>query len=202
MAQRVYIDEKEQTGVHPQKFMLWVAMGAMSMFFAALTSTLVVKKGDFGSWENFKLPHVFFFSTLAVIAVSVCLHFSLAYYRKSNFNLFRWLLAGGMLCALAFLGFQAMGWHTLKAMGFPITGNLSGSFIYLITYMHAAHIVLGWLVLFVFFIVAVRERKDEIVELRNIINPKRQLQLELLVMFWHYIDAVWLYLYVFFLLNY
>ena len=54
----------------------------------------------------------------------------------------------------------------------------------------------------VFLYQAVRSRKDELYELRNIINPKRELYLEMLVTFWHYIDIVWVYLYVFLLVNY
>lgn len=83
-----------------------------------------------------------------------------------------------------------------------LTGTLSASFIYLITAMHGLHIALGLLVTLVFLIFAIRSRKDPIFELRDIINPKRQLNLELLVSYWHYVDAVWVYLYIFFLLNY
>jgi len=54
----------------------------------------------------------------------------------------------------------------------------------------------------VFLLFAFRSRKDPLFELKNIINPKRQLNLELLVSFWHYIDAVWVYLFIFFYWNY
>jgi heme/copper-type cytochrome/quinol oxidase subunit 3 len=54
----------------------------------------------------------------------------------------------------------------------------------------------------VFLVYAIRSRKDPIYELRDIINPKRQLNLELLVSYWHFVDIIWVYLYVFLLLNY
>ncbi len=192
----------EYTGIHPQKFVLWLAMASMTMFFAALTSALIVKKADFQTWENFRLPIIFLYSTVAVISVSVLMHFSLAQYRKANFGLFRWLLFAAFVMGCVFLALQVIGWKTLTAMGMPLEGNLSGSFLYLITSLHGFHIAGGLVALLIFLIFAVRSRKDPIFELRNIANPKRQFNLEMLVSFWHYIDIVWVYLYVFFWLNY
>ncbi len=192
----------EYTGIHPQKFALWLAMASMTMFFAALTSALIVKKADIQTWENFRLPNIFFYSTVAVVLVSVLMHISLVQYRKSNFALFRWLLFGASVMATVFIALQVWGWKTLTEMGMPLEGNLSGSFIYLITSLHALHILGGLVVLLLFLVFAFRSRNDPIFELRNIANPKRQFNLEMLVSYWHFIDIVWVYLYVFFLLNY
>lgn len=203
MSQQDVIREKtEYTGVHPQKFALWIAMASMSMFFAALTSALLVKKGDYSYWEHFRLPTVFLFSTFAVIAVSVCIHLALISYRKAKFEQFRWLMFFSFMLGCLFLVLQLAGWNVLIKGGMTLTENLSGSFIYVITAAHGVHIVVGLLVMLVFIVNAFRNRKDPIYELRDVINPKRQLHLELLVSFWHYIDAVWVYLYVFFFLNY
>jgi len=195
-------EKTEYTGIHPQKFGLWIAMASMSMFFAALTSALLVKKGDYRSWEGFTLPTVFLFSTVVIISLSVCIHAALISYRKAKFDLFRWLMVGSFVLGCLFLGLQLMGWQVLQNGGMTLTQNLSGSFVYVITGAHGAHIILGLVVMLVFLINAFRNRKDPIYELRDIINPKRQLNLELLVSYWHYVDAVWVYLYVFFYLNY
>ena len=192
----------EYTGVHPQKFALWAAMASMTMFFAALTSALILKKGDFKSWENFKLPNIFLLSTLLIVGVSVALHASLICYRQAKFTAFRWLLFLGLLLGVAFLLSQWLGFGALKAMGFPLTGNIAGQFIYLVASLHGLHIAVALLVTLAVLVFAIRARKDELFELRDIINPKRQLHIELLVTFWHYIDIVWIYLYVFFYLNY
>lgn len=195
-------DKKEYTGVHPQKFALWIGMGAMFMFFAALTSALLIKKGDFRVWQSFRLPGIFMYSTAVIVTVSIVMQLSLISYRKAHFTAFRWLLSGAFMLAILFLALQLEGWHKLKEMGLPLAGNLAGSFVYLLTSMHGAHIIGGLMVTLVFLIYAFRSRKDPIYELRNIINPKRQLNLELLVAFWHFIDIVWIYLYVFLILNY
>ena len=196
------MDKTEYTGIHPQKFGLWVAMASMTMFFAAFTSALLIKKGDFQVWEGFRLPHIFMFSTGVIIALSVVIQFSLISYRKANFTMFRTLLTISFLLGCLFLFLQLQGWHILKEMGMPLTENVSGSFIYVITAAHGLHIVVGLAVTLLFLIGAIRSRKDPIYELRDIINPKRQLNLEMLVMFWHYIDGVWVYLFIFFYMNY
>jgi len=192
----------EYTGVHPQMFGLWLAMAGMTMFFAALTSALILKKGDFRSWENFRLPDVFMISTGIIIMLSIVMQYALICYRKARFTAFRWLFFGGFVLGLAFLFSQWRGFVALKAMGFPLTGNISGQFIYMMAVVHGVHITIALLVTLVALIKAVRARKDPLFELRNIINPKRKLQMELLVTFWHYIDIVWVYLFVFFYFNY
>ncbi|HWB62369.1 MAG TPA: cytochrome c oxidase subunit 3 [Chitinophagales bacterium] len=195
-------DKTEYTGVHPQKFGLWVGMGSMAMFFAALTSALLIKKGDFRVWENFRLPSIFLYNTLVIVSVSVMMQLALISYRKAKFFAFRTLMILSFITACVFLGLQLWGWHILKQMGLPIDGNVAGSFVYLLTSMHGVHIVVGLLVTLVFIVYAVRARKDPIYELRNIINPKRQLNLELLVSYWHFVDAIWVYLFIFFYMNY
>lgn len=195
-------DQKEYTGVHPLKFALWIGMGTITMFFAAITSALLIKKGDFRVWEDFRLPTVFMYSTAVIILVSVTMQLSLISYRKAQFLAFRWLLFASFMLAVLFLGLQLFGWHVLQQMGLPIAGNLAGSFVYLITSMHGVHILGGLVVTLIFLVLAIRSRKDPIYELRDIINPKRQLNLELLVGYWHFVDIIWVYLYVFLLLNY
>lgn len=195
-------EKMEYTGVHPQKFALWLGMASMTMFFAALTSALLVKKGDYQVWENFELPKVFIASTVAVVATSALIHGSLLCYRKAKFAAFRSLLFLSFITGLFFLGLQYIGWHQMTAMGMTLTGNISASFIYLITAAHGAHIVAGLVVTLLFLVFAWRSRKDPLYELRSIINPKRQLNLEMLVSYWHFVDIVWVYLYIFFLMNY
>jgi cytochrome c oxidase subunit 3 len=192
----------EYTGIHPQMFGLWLAMASMTMLFAALTSAMILKKGDFRTWENFKLPDVFMLSTLLIVMLSVVMHTALINYKKANFAAFRWLIFGGFVLGLSFLFTQWRGFVAMKTLGFPLTGNISGQFIYMLAVVHGFHIAIALLVTLVVLIKAVRSRKDPLFELRNIINPKRKLQMQLLVTFWHYIDIVWIYLYLFFYFNY
>lgn len=195
-------EKQEYTGIHPQKFALWLGMASMTMFFASLTSALLVKKGDYQVWENFELPTVFIYSTIAVVATSLLIHGSLICYRKAKFAAFRSLLFASFITGLLFLGLQYLGWKDMTAMGMTLTGSISASFVYLLTAAHGAHIVIGLLVSLIFIVFAIRSRRDPLYELRDAINPKRQLNLEMLVSYWHFVDIVWIYLYLFLLFNY
>jgi cytochrome c oxidase subunit 3 len=192
----------EYTGVHPQKFALWLAMASMTMFFAGLTSAIILRRGDFKSWEAFKFPFEFIYSTVAVLAVSIFMHLALLNYRKAKFSSFRSWLSGGAFMAVVFLLCQLNGLRVLNEMGKPMIGSMSGAFIHMMAYVHGFHIVVAILITFSFLFFAFRAKTRDVFELKNAVNPKRQLQLELLVSFWHYIDIVWIYLYVFFYLNY
>lgn len=195
-------ERTEYTGVHPLKFGLWLGMASMTMFFAALTSALILKKGDFKSWENFKLPNEFLLSTVVIISLSISMHSALICYRKAKFAAFRWLFSLGFVLGFVFLLSQWLGFRALTSIGFPLTGNIAGQFVYLLAVMHGLHIVVALFITFLMLVFAIRARKDELFELKNIINPKRKLHMELLVTFWHYIDIVWIYLFIFLYLNY
>lgn len=206
MGEDKYLNElkstTEYTGVHPQKFALWLGMASMTMFFAALTSAMILKKGDFQSWENFRLPTVFIYGTAAIVVVSVLMHAALIAYRKASFSTFRALLTAGFLMAIVFLYCQYIGWSAMNAIGKSITGNISGQFVFLISYLHGFHIIIGLIVTLFFLFFAFRDRKNPVYEMNNTVNPKRLLHMELLVSFWHFIDIVWIYLYLFFYFNY
>jgi cytochrome c oxidase subunit 3 len=110
--------------VHPQKFALWVAMASMTMFFAALTSALLVKKGDYQEWENFKLPDIFTYSTVVIVALSVVIQLALVSYRKAKFFLFRSLLFFSLLLGLLFLYLHFIKRQQLYQVGLLIVKNV------------------------------------------------------------------------------
>ena len=189
--------------IQGKKMTLWLGMASMTMLFAALTSALVVKKGDAQTWEAFQLPSSFMISTLLVVATSILLHFALQRFNQAKFRAYRWLMFGGFLTGVGFLLAQWFSWVSLMNINVMIDGNPSGSFIYAISGMHGLHILGGLVILGIVLIKAYRSRKsDEINELKNIIDPKRKLSVELLVTYWHFVDFLWVYLFLFFFFTY
>jgi cytochrome c oxidase subunit 3 len=182
--------------------MMWLAMGSIAMYFIALTSALIVKKGEAIYWQDFRFPDVFWLSTVLVLFCSALMHLTVKSYSEARFKRFRVLLGSTLLMGLLFLGAQLLGWKVLTDGGMGFTSNVSGSFIYVISGVHGLHIVGGLLVMFIMWIKAIRSRKDPIFELRNIINPKRKHNLELLASYWHFVDLLWVYLFIFFKFTY
>lgn len=189
-------------GVHPKKFMLWLGMASITMFFAVTTSALLVKKGDQQYWMNFELPKIFMVSTLVVVASSAAMQAALNAFRKERFSLYRKLLTAASVSGVLFLIMQYVGWNAMQSMGIFLDGNASGSFIYVLSGAHGLHIVGGLIALLIAMYKAHRARRDPLFEIKHILNPKQVLSLEILTTYWHFVNIVWVYLFVFFYFNY
>lgn len=173
-----------------KKQMLWVAMISMTMMFAGLTSAYVVsqKRED---WVHFDLPNAFIISTLFIILSS--LSFILA--KKAVLN-GKNSLASGYLTTTLFFGIafvysQFNGFSELIDAGLYFTGkesNIASSFLYVITLTHLLHIFAGIIVLIVILVN----------QLRGKYTPDDHLGLDLGAVFWHFVDALWIYLFLFF----
>jgi cytochrome c oxidase subunit 3 len=175
-----------------KKFGLYLAMASMTMFFTSMCSALIVKRGDFKHWEFVHLPHIFMYSTLIIIVSSVTIQ--LAYQsmidkQSSKFKLFGYTT---IILSIVFLGMQYMGWQDLKSQGVFLKGNPSGSFIYLISGLHAFHYIFGIMFLMYFTI-----RKNPLT-IENIELNTRNAYFNMLSQYWHYIGLVWVFLFLFF----
>jgi cytochrome c oxidase subunit III len=178
--------------IHPHKFALLVACASMVMMFAAFTSAYIVRHAQ-GNWLEFKLPDMFWISTLAIILSSVTLQASYYFFIKENNRPYKSLLLATFVLGLAFLALQYQGWQALTSIGVEFNGNPSGSFVYVISGIHAMHILAGIAVLFVALVHAY--------SLKFKVVPVRKLRLELTLIFWHFLGGLWVYLFLFFLFQ-
>jgi cytochrome c oxidase subunit 3 len=196
----ISIDKNNKNGfIHPFKVILYISMASILMFFAITTSALLVKKGDVVSWEQFKLPSIFYISTVILIVSSALMHYSKNLYKEARFTASKTFMVLSIMVSLLFIYTQYLGFNTLNEIGMPLTGNASGSFVYVIVGAHALHIIGG--LVFSFIILAKSFIKKDDFQTKTI-NAKRLLSLELLTIYWHFIDFIWIYLFIFFYFNY
>jgi cytochrome c oxidase subunit 3 len=196
----ISIDKNNKNGfIHPFKVILYISMASILMFFAITTSALLVKKGDVVSWEQFKLPSIFYISTVILIVSSALMHYSKNLYKEAKFSASKIFMVLSIIVSLLFIYTQYLGFNTLNEIGMPLTGNASGSFVYVIVGSHALHIIGG--LVFSFIILAKSFIKKDDFQTKTI-NAKRLLSLELLTIYWHFIDFIWIYLFIFFYFNY
>lgn len=182
---------QENTGrnkIHPHKFAVWVACGSILMMFASLTSAYVVRQAA-GNWLEFQLPGIFKWSTLVILMSSLTLHASFRAFKKEKEKQYKSLLLATYLLAILFFVFQYQGWVALSENGVPFTLNPSGDFIYVISWFHAAHVVGGLAALTVALIHAYG--------LKFKVTPKRKIRFELTLTYWHFVDFLWVYLFIF-----
>jgi cytochrome c oxidase subunit 3 len=175
--------------IHPQKFALYAGCASLVMMFASLTSAYIVRKSA-GNWLEFQIPGVFMISTVVILLSSVVLHGSYVAFKNGKKSLYQGLLVTGFLLGLVFFVFQYQGWLALTENGVPFTLNPSGDFVYVISWIHAAHVIGGIAALAVAMIHAFG--------LRFRFTPKRKLRFEMTLTYWHFVDLLWVYLFLFF----
>lgn len=174
------------------KPMLWVSMISMTMMFAGLTSAYVVsrKRGD---WVSFDLPPAFYTSTILIILSSITFMLAKYFIKRDNQKQTTLFLVITLLLGIGFVFFQFEGFNELFNAGFVFAGEHStvkSSFIYGITLAHLAHIFAGLIVLVVVLYN----------QLTNKYSASNYLGLELGAIFWHFVDILWIYLFLFFYL--
>jgi cytochrome c oxidase subunit 3 len=177
--------------IHPNKLALWIGCGSIMMMFAAFTSAYIVRKAA-GNWIEFPLPTVFYGSTVVIITSSVMLHLSYRAFKRGNALLYRGFLLATLLLGITFLILQYQGWVALDAI-LPLGNNPSGDFLYTLSGVHAAHILGGITILIIALLHACL--------LPYKVIPARQLRFELTLTYWHFVDLLWVYLFVFLLIQ-
>ncbi len=103
------------------------------------------------------------------------------------------MLSATFVLGITFVILQYMGWKAMTDMGATFTINPSSSFVYVISGVHAAHVLGGVAALIVAMVHA------HFLPFKP--TPRRRLRLELVVHYWHFVDLLWVYLFVFFLIQ-
>ena len=181
--------EKSETGV-------WVAVAAISMFFAAFTSSMIVRQGVTPDWLHFELPRVLYVSTLVLLASSLTLEKAhrqfvglpggvgattaagKAIVSKGMY----WMYVTGALGILFVLG-QFLAWRNLRAQGLYIATNPSSSFFYVFTVLHAIHL-LGGICGLLYVLARLQKTK----------GVARKSGFGAFSIYWHFMDILWVYL--------
>lgn len=172
------------------KFVLWLIIVSVVMMFAGLTSGYIVRQAE-GNWTAFHLPDIFWFSTLVILSSSFTMHWAYLSAKKGNAGHQKIALWLSMVLGIVFLICQWEAWINLVSQGIYLAGNPSGSFLYVISGLHGLHIVAG-ILLIVSSLLGVY---------RNVAPERNVFKMEIASIFWHFIDILWIYLFVFLLLN-
>lgn len=178
--------------IHPKKFALFVACASMMMMFAGLTSAYIIRQAA-GNWLEFSLPSLFYSNTLVMLASSAVLQGSYSAFKKGNAAMYRGLLVLALLMGFLFLVLQYQAWVAMDLNGIRFNGNPSGSFVYVLSGIHAGHVLGG--------IAAIVVALAHAFFLPMRVTPQRKLRFEMTLIFWHFVDALWIYLLLFFVLQ-
>jgi len=178
--------------MHPKKFAMYVACASIVMMFSAFTSAYIVRQAA-GNWLEFNLPSIFFYNTLVLLGSSVALHGSFIAFKRNNASLYRILMIAAFILGTTFIALQYVGWQQMAEMGVTLTGNPSGAFVIVISGVHVAHLIGGLIALCVALLHAFVLKFNP--------TPARKLRFEITLIYWHFVDILWIYLLVFFVLQ-
>lgn len=117
-------------------------MGSMAMMFGSLTSAYIVRQSA-GNWLEFRMPDIFFYSTIVILLSSATLHVSYWAFQNGKGTLYKLFLPASLMLGIAFIVMQYQGWNALYNIGVVLDGNPGGSFFYVISGIHAAHVIGG-----------------------------------------------------------
>ncbi|MFM6975673.1 MAG: heme-copper oxidase subunit III [Sphingobacteriaceae bacterium] len=185
--------EETRTNLKAKKFLIWLLVISSFMLFAALTSGFIVyTAGNVERGIKILLPQAFVYSTAAIIVSSLTMHMAYLSGKRLQFGKQKAYLLITILLGLIFFALQLSSWKYLITQGvYFVNPNASQSFLYIFTGAHLVHVFAGILMLFTAWLGKVK----------NIPQMNNLFRLEITSIFWHFIDILWIYLYVFLLLN-
>ncbi len=171
------------------KPLLWIGIVSIVMLFAGLTSAYVVR-ADNGNWIIFSLPDISIASTAIIVTSSLTMLLAQQAIKKDNRRLAAIGLFLTLLLGFAFFYTQLEGWKQLTAQGIYFVGsasNAAGSFLYLIALMHLLHMIGGLIALLVSLTKTLLKKY----------SSADYLGIELTAIYWHFLDVLWVYLFLF-----
>lgn len=191
---KIVEEAKKPLAMHPKKFGLWIFIASVIMLFAAMTSAYIVRHAD-GNWLVVDVPPMFTISTVIILISSITMHWAYVAAKQDKLEMVKLALCITTLLGVAFLIAQIYAGSELIANRVYFTGRdaraVSGSFLYVIAGLHWAHVISGVIVLIFATVAAFRFK----------IHSKNMTQMEMCATYWHFLDVLWLYLFVFLLLN-
>ncbi|MDT4954486.1 MAG: cytochrome c oxidase subunit [Acidobacteriota bacterium] len=176
----------------PSKYRIgmWVALAAVAMMFTALTSAYIVRANTSNDWRPIAMPPLLWLSTALILVSSITFEVSRRSLKQEKTRAYqRWLLLT-VLLGLGFLATQLMAWRQLVAQGIYLSSNPHSSFFYVLTGAHGLHLLGGVLALDFLLLRSWRRRYEEDAV------AKRQAIANSVAIYWHFMDGLWIYLFL------
>jgi cytochrome c oxidase subunit 3 len=179
---------EQRKKIHPHKFTLWIGIGSIIMMFAGLTSAYIVKRDQPG-WTSFAMPRIFWYSSLVLLISSLTMQIAVKAFSDRQMRKYRQLILVTTILGIIFIVLQWIGFTQIWDSGVTLAGSGAGQFLYVIAGLHAVHVLAGIIALVVVLIKAFSART------RNY----NLVPVQIMGTYWHFVDILWIYLFVFFL---
>ncbi|PWJ60035.1 cytochrome c oxidase subunit 3 [Dyadobacter jejuensis] len=174
----------------PLGFMLWLGLGGSILLFAVIFFSYWTRVNP-DSYNYIVLPDLFWLSTLVILFSSITLHEANLAFKQERFLHFRIFLGATLALGLIFMVLQASGWYVMSENWVFVKDNMAIGFVYLLTGLHMLHILVGVVYMGMLFQKALKNSSyvDSFV---YSVNPPNRLKVKLVTRYWHFVDALWL----------
>ncbi|GAA4241578.1 cytochrome c oxidase subunit 3 [Winogradskyella psychrotolerans] len=184
---------QQEKRARSKKMMLWFGIGSLIMSFAGLVSAFIVssKQRLNEDWlVNYELPNAFLISLILILLSSLTFILGKKALKQNNMQMVTLWLLVTLGLGIAFVYSQFAGFSEIIATGYNFTGptsNITMSYIYIIAVLHIAHVIAGLICLIVVIYNHFKQKY----------NSNNMLGFELAANFWHFVDMLWLVLFLF-----
>lgn len=187
--------------IHPQYIIITLVIAGITALFLGFTGAYIYNRVQQGV-APVNIPSLFYFNSILIIASSITLIYAKKRYETDDTPMFKVALWITLLLTSTFLVMQIQAWNQLQAANVSLTSSTLASYMYLISGLHFLHLVAGIPFLVYFIYSAHKRMKDPVTVLIYFSDPDKKRELNLLNIYWHFLDGLWLYLILFFLINY
>jgi cytochrome c oxidase subunit III len=186
--------------IHPSFVAMTLFLVAISFLFIAFCGSYIYTRLQM-KLQPVSVPILFYVNSIALIASSYTLIMAKQAYKNDDTLFYKKMLAWTLGLSIVFMIAQYFAWQQLFANNIAINSTVLGSYLYLISGVHFAHVGAGIPFLAYFFWVAHTKMKEPISVLLYFSDKQKERALKLLNMYWHYLDILWICLVIFFLIN-
>jgi cytochrome c oxidase subunit 3 len=192
--------EYDNFAFHPYNVMLVLLLFAISALFLALSAAFVYTRVQSGI-GSIDVPLLFIFNTLILLASSYAMWKAKNAYKDDDTAAYQQALKWTLGLSLIFLVSQFVAWWQLFNRNVFLDTDNSAAYLYLLSGLHFAHVIAGLPFLLLFLRTARQQMKEPVTVLIYFSDPEKRLRLRLLSIYWHFLDGLWIFLVLFFLVN-
>lgn len=187
---------------HPYETLLYLAMVSSGLIFLFLVVAFLYSGLNQLEGLNHRMPIAFLISTFMLVLSGYTATKMRLHYQEENIPKLEASLRNTFVLGVAFTFLQFAGWKEMADMGINFTGIPSGSFLYLLSGIHIFHLVGAMVFALMLLIQLRRTQEDGIRKLILVTNPYEKMRIRLFTVYWHFMDAIWLILFLLFVLSF
>lgn len=187
--------------IHPSYIIMTLVLTGITALFFGFSASYLYNRFT-SDLQPIYLPSMFYFNTILLLCSSAVLVYAKKQYLADDTHKYKLALVVTMVLTILFLIAQIVAWNQLLSNNIGLTSGNMASYMYVISGLHFAHVIAGIPFLGYFIFIAIRKMKSPVSVLVYFSDPDKKRRLDLLTLYWHFLDGLWIYLVLFFLLNY